>query len=85
MAEGKKDTKKLCAVCGKEATRKCVQCYERFYCGPDHQAADWPKHKAHCAQHMEGFGNNQVDGRKWQKAQKEDKGKYPGFPAYYAG
>ncbi|KAJ7069483.1 hypothetical protein C8F01DRAFT_1112894 [Mycena amicta] len=42
-------TLEKCAVCQSPTTpRLCSACYERTYCSPTCQKADWPSHKATC-------------------------------------
>eukprot|EP00727_Mastigamoeba_balamuthi_P011829 m51a1_g7269 hypothetical protein (260) ;mRNA; r:212630-213409 len=38
-----------CAVCGQESTARCAGCKRVFYCGQEHQRADWPAHRAVCS------------------------------------
>lgn len=40
---------KLCANCAKpDCTLRCSQCKEVYYCCPECQKSDWPKHKQGC-------------------------------------
>ena len=43
------DTKDLpkgkCALCGKEATKRCSRCKKTWYCTAEHQKQDWKLHK----------------------------------------
>ena len=39
-----------CDVCGRDGARTCAGCRSIAYCA-DHQAADWPAHKAWCRAH----------------------------------
>lgn len=40
---------KPCRVCNKiENTFRCSRCRIAFYCGKEHQKADWPLHKVAC-------------------------------------
>ena len=73
MAKVKEESKKMCAVCDKPATLKCLVCYQRCYCGPDHQSKDWAKHKPQCERLMKGLGSDgkQNQGRSFQQDRKE--------------
>lgn len=33
-----------CTVCGTETTKTCSRCKTVFYCGAEHQKADWKRH-----------------------------------------
>ncbi|XP_034246357.1 uncharacterized protein LOC117648173 [Thrips palmi] len=37
-----------CSVCGKPDALGCKRCQLDFYCGPEHQRKDWPRHKLSC-------------------------------------
>src|SRR3989337_4344757 len=37
-----------CRVCGKQTTTVCSRCREIYYCGTEHQKADWKTHKLIC-------------------------------------
>lgn len=37
-----------CAYCSQEATFYCGLCKETWYCGREHQVADWKSHKSNC-------------------------------------
>lgn len=39
---------KECAVCKNAASQHCGRCKKVYYCGTDHQKADWEKHKQIC-------------------------------------
>jgi hypothetical protein len=34
--------------CKKRALYECTKCFSAFYCGPEHQRADWKRHKPVC-------------------------------------
>ncbi|KII87087.1 hypothetical protein PLICRDRAFT_42722 [Plicaturopsis crispa FD-325 SS-3] len=37
-----------CKVCGVPAASRCSRCVWAYYCGKEHQAADWEAHKKQC-------------------------------------
>lgn len=37
-----------CAVCGREATKRCSKCRVEWYCSRDCQVSDWKRHKPIC-------------------------------------
>jgi hypothetical protein len=50
---------RICKVCQKaENTKKCTRCGVAFYCGKEHQAADWPSHKKFCKKVARGRDAN---------------------------
>lgn len=38
-----------CIVCGSVCETRCSRCHAVWYCGVEHQTADWPSHKQLCA------------------------------------
>ena len=42
-----------CHVCAKDSGGQCSSCFQIFYCGPEHQKADWKRHKKQCRQPYE--------------------------------
>lgn len=43
---------KQCAVCKIEASKHCGRCKKVYYCGADHQKADWQAHKTQCGKYL---------------------------------
>lgn len=37
-----------CAVCGEDASQRCLHCGVLGYCGKEHEKKDWASHKATC-------------------------------------
>ncbi len=37
-----------CAVCGREASKRCSRCRNEWYCGRECQVQQWKKHKPVC-------------------------------------
>ncbi len=37
-----------CAVCGVASKSNCSRCKQAYYCGREHQVADWKTHKLVC-------------------------------------
>ncbi|KAI0732680.1 hypothetical protein C8Q72DRAFT_950315 [Fomitopsis betulina] len=50
MEPGQSTTKAsgLCRFCGAQASLRCSRCKDVFYCGKDHSASDWKRHKRLC-------------------------------------
>ncbi|PBK58431.1 hypothetical protein ARMSODRAFT_1091217 [Armillaria solidipes] len=38
----------ICVVCDNPSRTQCSQCHSVAYCSGEHQAQDWPTHKAYC-------------------------------------
>jgi hypothetical protein len=49
---GNKREEGMCRVCGKtEGAKKCGRCGLVAYCGKEHQASDYKRHKKACREH----------------------------------
>jgi len=45
-----------CKVCGTtDGTSRCARCRVVFYCGKEHQVADWASHKVLCKKNPVGL------------------------------
>ncbi|KAF9475460.1 hypothetical protein BDN70DRAFT_814041 [Pholiota conissans] len=58
-----------CSVCHKTESKegnikRCSRCRDRFYCGRDCQASDWPTHKRTCGA-ISSRSQNAPDAPKW--------------------
>ncbi|KAK0440446.1 uncharacterized protein EV420DRAFT_1132043 [Desarmillaria tabescens] len=38
----------ICLICDAPSRSRCSQCHNVAYCSSEHQAQDWPAHKAYC-------------------------------------
>lgn len=46
--EKRQQSSKPCCVCHKQCTKRCVGCFEKWYCGSKCQKAAWKDHKLEC-------------------------------------